>query len=133
MSAARGMSSRRTASMASGASRTSPLVATITGSTTTGTLGTSARRLATISTVAAIAEHAGFYGGDIEIGNDGAKLRGNEVRRYREDAGDAKRILRGQRRDDRRAVNAERGKRLEVSLNAGAAGGVGAGDGQRNG
>ena len=68
-----------------------------------------------------IAEHPGLYGGDIEVRNDGAKLSGNEVRRYREDAGDPSRILRGQSRDDRRAVNAERRKRLEVSLNPGAA------------
>ena len=42
------------------------------------------------------------------------------------------RVLRGQRRDHGGAVDAERGKALQVGLDAGAAGGIGAGDGERD-
>ena len=49
------------------------------------------------------------------------------------DAGDANGVLRRQRRDDGRAINAKRRKCLEIGLNAGAAGRVGPGDGQRDG
>ena len=48
------------------------------------------------------------------------------------DAADARGVLRRQRRDDGGAIDAERCKRLQVGLDAGAAGGIRAGDGQRH-
>ena len=50
-------------------------------------------------------------------------------RRHVVDAGDAAGVLRGQRGDDRRAIDAERRKCLEVGLDAGAAARIRAGDG----
>jgi hypothetical protein len=51
-----------------------------------------------------------------------ADLRGHEAGGHRMNAADAIRVLSGQGRDDGRAVDAERGKRLQVGLDAGAAG-----------
>jgi len=47
-------------------------------------------------------------------------------------AGDAARVLRGQGGDDGGAIDAERGKALEVGLDTGATGRIRAGDGERD-
>ena len=57
----------------------------------------------------------------VEIGKHRVDLRGDELGRHLVDAADALGVLRGQRRDHGGAVDAERGKRLEVGLDAGAA------------
>ncbi len=80
-----------------------------------------------------IVEHAGLGRGDAKILGDGIDLLANELRRHGMNRRHAARILRGQGGEDAGAVDAERGERLEVGLNAGAAGGIGARDGERDG
>ncbi len=69
---------------------------------------------------------------DVEIAENRIELRGHEIGGHLMDAADAARVLRGQGRDDGGAVDAERGKGLEVGLDAGAAGRIRAGDGERD-
>jgi hypothetical protein len=57
-------------------------------------------------------------------------LRDHQIGGEREYGRDADRILRGDRGDRARAVDAERRERLEVRLDAGAAARVAAGDGE---
>ncbi len=57
---------------------------------------------------------------DRQIGKHRVDLRGDEFGRHLMDAADALGVLRGQRRDHGGAVDAERGERLEVGLDAGA-------------
>ena len=54
----------------------------------------------------------------VEIGKHRVYLRSDELRRHLVDAADACGVLRGQRRDDGGAVDTERGKRLQVGLDA---------------
>ncbi|MGY4452385.1 hypothetical protein ACVWZR_007045 [Bradyrhizobium sp. i1.3.1] len=77
--------------------------------------------------------HADLHRADLEIGKHGVDLRDDEFGGHRVDAGDAARILRRQRRDRGGAIDAERGKGLQVGLDAGAAARIGAGDGERHG
>src|SRR5882757_5144589 len=77
--------------------------------------------------------HADLHRLHVEIAEHRIDLRGHEVRGHLMNAGDALRVLRGERGDDGRAVDAEGGERLQVRLDAGAARGVRAGDGERNG
>src|SRR5262249_58633668 len=56
--------------------------------------------------------------------------RGDELRRHVVDRAHALGVLRRERGDDRGAVDAERRERLEIGLDAGAAAGVRAGNGQ---
>ena len=55
-------------------------------------------------------------------------LLADEIRRHRQHAEHAARILGGQGGDRRRGIAAERGDGLDVRLDAGAAAGIGAGD-----
>ena len=71
--------------------------------------------------------------GDLQVFGDRAHLRQHEFRRRHQHLGDALRVLRGERGDDARAIDSERREGLEVGLDAGAARGVGAGDGERDG
>ncbi len=75
-----------------------------------------------------IAQHAGFHGRDLEIAGNRCDLLGDEVRRHTHYAIDAAGVLRGECRENGGTVDFEGGERLQVSLNAGAAGRVGAGD-----
>ncbi len=84
---------------------------------------------ATASMTAGVRQHADLDRADIEIGEHRVDLRRDEIRRHVVDAGDALGVLRGQRRDHRRAIDAERGEGLQVGLDAGAAAGIRAGDG----
>src|ERR1700730_18508389 len=77
--------------------------------------------------------HADPHGPHREIGKHRVDLRGHEISRDLMDASDASGVLRGQRRDDGGAVDAKRGKRLQVGLDAGAARRIRAGDGERDG
>ena len=79
-----------------------------------------------------IRHHADLDRADLEIGEHRIDLRGDKFRGHLMNARDAGGVLRGQRGDDGGAVDAERGKRLQVGLNAGAAGGIRAGDGERD-
>ena len=134
ISEARGMSSLRKPATASGASRRSPEVATITGSSTTcfgdqrasaGDDGLDGR---------ALRHHADLDGLDVEIGEYRIDLRGDEIGRHRDGCRCTPvRVLRGQRRDHGGAIDAERGKGLQVGLDAGAAGRIRAGNGERDG
>src|SRR5438105_8418954 len=77
--------------------------------------------------------HAGLDRADVEIAEHSVKLRGDEIARQVMNSADGFRVLRGQRRNDGGAVDAERGKGLEIGLNAGPTGGIRAGDGKRDG
>ena len=57
-----------------------------------------------------------------EVARHGPHLRQHEFRRHHHDVVDALGVLRGERGDGARAVDAERGEGLEVGLDAGAAG-----------
>ena len=63
--------------------------------------------------------HTDLHRTDVEIGKHRVDLRGDELRRHLMDAADACGVLRGQRGDHGGAVDAERGKRLQVGLDAG--------------
>ena len=65
--------------------------------------------------------HADLDRADVEIGKHRIDLRGDEFGRHLMNAADACGVLRRQRRDHGSAVDAERGKRLQVGLDAGAA------------
>jgi hypothetical protein len=76
------------------------------------------------------AEHAELDGIDADVGEHGVDLRRHERRRQRFDGADAAGVLRRQAAQGRHAVNAQRGKGLQVGLDAGAAGRIGTGDAQ---
>ena len=65
--------------------------------------------------------HPDLDGVDVEIAENRVDLRGHEVGGHNMNATDATCVLSGQGGDDRRAVDTERGKRLQVRLDAGAA------------
>ena len=132
ISEARGTSFVRSASTASGASSRSPDVATITGSSTTCRGDHRVSPAAMASIVANCATIPILTASTVEIAEHGVDLRGHERRRHRMNAADARRVLGGQGGDDGCAIDAERRKRLQVGLDAGAARRIGAGDGERD-
>ncbi len=78
-----------------------------------------------------IRNHADLDGVDPHIGKDGLfDLLRDKLRRNGVDAGNTLRVLGRQRGQCRHAIDATRRECLQVRLNAGAAGGVGAGDGK---
>ena len=123
------MSTRSSASIASGASSRSPEVATMTGSSTTLLCRQRSSPAATASITARLRQHADLHRAHVEIGEHGVDLRGDEVGRHVVDGGHAPGVLRGQRGDHRGAVDAERREGLQIGLDAGAAAGIGARDG----
>ncbi len=80
--------------------------------------------------VGRVAEHPDLDRVDHDVVADRGELLGQELRRGTEHAAHATGVLGGQRGDRGHAVRAVRGERLEVRLDAGPAGRVGAGDGQ---
>ena len=80
-----------------------------------------------------IGEHADLHRADVKVGEHRVHLRADEVRGHRMDAENARGVLRRKRGDDARAIDAERGKGLEVRLDAGAAARIRAGNGQGDG
>ncbi len=66
--------------------------------------------------------HADLDSADGKVAENRIDLRGDEIAGHLMDAGDAACVLRGQGRYDGGAVDTERGKGLEVGLDAGAAG-----------
>ena len=120
ISAARGMSFFRSASTASAASSRSPEVATITGSSTTCFGRQRVKPCGDGVDGRKLRHHADLDGADGKIAENRIDLRGDEIGRHRMDAGDAARVLRGQRGDHGGAIDAERGKALQVGLDAGA-------------
>ena len=66
-------------------------------------------------------KHADLHRADVEIVEHRFDLRRDHLRRRGQERAHAKGVLRGQRGDRRRAVDADRGKSLEVGLDAGAA------------
>src|SRR5262245_20547288 len=77
-------------------------------------------------------EHADLDSPNRQIRENRIELSGNKFGRDLVDGGDTFGVLGGERGDHARAVNAERRKSLEVRLNAGAAAGIRARDGERN-
>ena len=67
-----------------------------------------------------IGEHADLHRADIKIGEHGIELRGDKIGGYVMNAEHALGVLRGERGDDGGAIDAERGKSLEIRLNPGA-------------
>src|SRR5258708_27076682 len=68
--------------------------------------------------------HPALDGLDVEIAENRIDLSGHEVRRHQMDAADTARILSGQRRDHRSALDAERRERLPVGLDPGTRRGI---------
>ena len=126
----RNQQSRASSSIASGSSSRSPEVATITGSSTMLRLryGGRARRPPPRSRRRCDSMPI-FTAPTVEIGEHRVDLRGDEIRRHVVDAGDALGVLRGQRGDHRRAIDAERREGLQVGLDARAAAGIRTRDG----
>ncbi len=80
-----------------------------------------------------VGEHADLDRAGIKIGEHGIELRGDEIGRHIVNAEHALGVLRRQRGDDGRAIDAERGKGLQIGLDAGAAARIRAGNGEGNG
>jgi hypothetical protein len=80
----------------------------------------------------AVGQHAGLDGADAQVVGERGHLRGDDGGGKLKDRLHALRVLRGDRRDDGGAVDAEGRERLEVGLDAGAARAVRAGNGQGN-
>src|SRR5258707_8348746 len=80
----------------------------------------------------ALGYHSDLDRADGEIGENRIHLRGDEVRRHVVDGSYVFGVLRGERSDNRGAVDAERRERFQIGLDAGAAARIRAGDGQRN-
>ena len=80
-----------------------------------------------------VAEHADLDGVDADVVADGVQLRREERRRGDVDGAHALGVLGGQGGDGGHAVAAVRRDALQVGLDPGPAGGVGAGDGQHAG
>ena len=76
---ARGSSSARIARTPSSSSSASPLLAIITGSTTTIGRSSSSIAAPTASTIAAVAEHAGLRGVELDVAGDRFDLRRDEI------------------------------------------------------
>ena len=80
---------------------------------------------------AAVRKHADLHRGDGDVGEYGVDLRADEGRRGHMDARHAAGVLRRQRGDDGHPVTAVGGKGFQIGLDAGAAGGIRAGNGQQ--
>jgi hypothetical protein len=76
--------------------------------------------------------HPDLDGIDVEIAEHRIDLRGHEFCRHVMDAGNTICVLRGQGRDRGGAIDAERRKRLQIGLDAGATRRIRAGDGERD-
>ena len=94
----------------------------MTGSSTTGTSGKASSPSATASMIVARRQHADLDGADVEIARHGV-ASGPATNSGGTDhhVVDALGVLRGQRGDGARAIDAERGEGLEIGLDAGAA------------
>jgi hypothetical protein len=119
--------------MADGLSRAAPLVATMTGSTMSGGRFAALKSLVTTRMISVENNMPVLHAVGRKFGEDGFDLLGDQLCLCGLNAGHAARILRGEAGNRTRAVNAERGERLQIGLNARAAAAVGAGDGQRDG
>src|SRR5580700_1302894 len=82
---------------------------------------------------ASASEHADFHRADIEVAEHRIDLRADEVCRHVVDAENRFGVLRGQRRDYSRAINAKRRERFQIRRNAGAAARIEARDGDGDG
>ena len=80
-----------------------------------------------------VTEHADLDGVDADVVADGVQLRREERRRGNVDGAHALGVLRCQGGDGGHAVAAVRRDALQVGLDSGPAGGIGAGDGQHTG
>ena len=98
--------------MACGFSSRSPEVATITGSSTTFLACQRSSPAATASITAGCESMPIFTAPHVEIGEHRIDLRRDKVRRHIVDCGDTLGVLRGQRRDDARTIDTERGESL---------------------
>ena len=80
-----------------------------------------------------VGEHSRLRRGNGKKARDLLRLFAHERGRNGMDAGNAARILRRERGNRRRPENAVRGERQQIRLNARAAAGIRAGDGERDG
>ena len=78
---------------------------------------------------AGVAEHADLGAGDRHVVEQRVELQFEEIIGWQVDAGDGACVLRGERGDDTAAVGTKRRKGFQVGQQAGATGGVDAGDG----
>ncbi len=128
---ARPISSRFSASTASGSISRAPPLAAITGSTTSGRpAARCAQYCGERFDYRGIVQHAGFDRVGADIVEHHLDLLADEFWRDRQHAEDAQGVLRGQRSDRRRCVGTEHRHRLDIGLDAGAAAGIRAGDDQ---
>ena len=129
--AAIGSSVSRSAASASLSSRRWPPLATITGSTTSGTPGACFFRdgATDVDHLGAV-QHAGLERIGADVGQHDLDLLGDEGGIDRHDAVHALGVLRGERGDGGGGEAAHRGDRLDVGLDARAAAGIRAGDDQ---
>ena len=123
---------------AAGSSNLAPLVETITGSTTSFEMlshfGFEFRKnFATTRNIFRREQHSGFHRRRLQFFKHGFDLLPQHFRRTRLDAENAPGILRGEAGDGAGAVDAQRGERFQIGLDARAAAAVRAGDGQRDG
>ena len=130
---ARGRIRSISAAFAVGSSSVAPLSAIITGSTTTGASPTSSRRVEHRVDRRLVGEHPDLDRVDADVRRDRVDLGDDHLRRDGGDHLDPDRVLRGQRGDRRRPVDAAASERLQVGLDPGAAAGVRAGDRQAGG
>ena len=82
---------------------------------------------------AGVTEHADFHRAHFEVGKDRVDLRGDEICRHVVNAEHALGVLCGERGDDRRAIDAQRGKRFQIGFDAGAAARIRSGNGDGDG
>ena len=120
----------RSASWASSSSSRAPLSEIITGSSTTGASPTRSSASPTASIVCDAAEHADLDGVDADVVDHRPDLLDDHLARNRIHGGHRHRVLSGDRGDGRHPVHPAARERLEVRLNAGAAAGIRAGDGE---
>jgi hypothetical protein len=78
-----------------------------------------------------IGQHAQLHRADAEVVEAGVDLGAQEIHRRHVHGADAARVLGGERGERAQAMHAVGGEGFQVGLDAGAAAGVGAGDGQR--
>ena len=118
------------AAVSSLASR-SPDVAIMTGSTTSGTASRSPSAVADRSNDLDRAEHPRFDRARSEIVEHRVDLRADQLRAHGSHDATPHRVLRGDRRDRRRAEHTMTRKGAEITLDPRAATGIRAGDGER--
>ena len=103
----------------------SPLLATMTGSTTRLRTPQASKRSARSLDDRRGGEHAGFHRVGADVLDHAVDLERDDIFRHLGDREDRSRVLGGDRGEHRGAVDAERGEGFEIGLDAGAGAGIG--------